>query len=45
MENGRAAISTILFDLDNTLIATRKADKQTCAQVSPFAFRLSVSCS
>ncbi|XP_063905215.1 N-acylneuraminate-9-phosphatase [Zophobas morio] len=34
MENGRAAISTILFDLDNTLIATRKADKQTCAQLA-----------
>jgi hypothetical protein len=37
MENRRKGISAILFDLDNTLIATRKADKQTCTKVSPSA--------
>lgn len=27
-------ISTIFFDLDNTLIATRKADAKACSKVS-----------
>lgn len=30
--------STIFFDLDNTLIATRKADQKTCNKVSAFVF-------
>jgi N-acylneuraminate-9-phosphatase len=34
MENRRKGISAILFDLDNTLIATRKADKQTCTKLA-----------
>lgn len=41
MENGynkSSGISAILFDLDNTLIATRKADKLACSQVSPSTF-------
>lgn len=29
-----AAISTVFFDLDNTLIATRKADTKACNRVS-----------
>lgn len=28
--------STIIFDLDNTLIATRKADLKTCNKVKSF---------
>lgn len=34
VRTARSRISAILFDLDNTLIETRKADTITCQKVS-----------
>ncbi|XP_044747472.1 N-acylneuraminate-9-phosphatase [Coccinella septempunctata] len=34
MRNDRSGIQAILFDLDNTIIATRKADKLACNRIS-----------